>query len=123
DYLKSIINSLPSGQLREDVVIRYYRHEKDGNKVDALKDLGYYIHEKKATETAGLGSNVLIYGENVTTEDIKIVAYTLIDQGLPLKAIYHTQFEWKSTSLEIGTDTLLTEDSILSPQDISNFKK
>ena len=123
NYLNTILEELPPGQLREDIVVRYYRHEKDGNKVYVLRDLGYYIHEKEATETMGLGSNVLIYGDDVPIEDIQIVAYTLLDQGLPLKAIEPTQFDWKSTSLEVGTDTLLLSNSVLTDTDIQNFSK
>lgn len=122
-YLAPKIASLPPGQLREDVVIRYYRHEQDGDKVYTLKGLGYYIHEKEANETAGLGSNVIYYGNDVNQEDIQLVAYSLLESGLPIKAILPTQFSWKSNSLEIGTDTLLVENSTLSQTDIQRFTK
>ncbi|WP_420317537.1 hypothetical protein [Ekhidna sp.] len=122
-YLAPIIANLPSGQLREDLVIRYYRHDQDGDKVFSLKKLGYYIHEKEATETAGLGSNVIYYGDDVSIEDIQIVAYTLIDEGLPLKSIQPTSFNWKSNAIEIGTDPDLDNYSNLTAEDISNFRK
>lgn len=122
-YLAPKIANLPPGQLREDVVIRYYRHDQDGDKVYVLKELGYYIHEKEASETAGLGSNVLYYGEDVKIEDIQIVAFTLLEKGLPIKAIVPTQFSWKSNSIEIGTDTLLLKDANLSQTDIESFSK
>lgn len=123
NYLAPIIASLPTGQLREDVVIRYYRHEKDGEKVYSLRKIGFYIHEKEATETAGLGSNVLYYGDDVNVEDIQIVAYTLLEEGLPLKSILPTQFSWKSTSIEVGTDTLLLDSPALTELDVQNFSK
>lgn len=123
NYLAVKIANLPSGQLREDVVIRYYKHEKDGNKVYPLKKLGYYIHEKKAEETQGLGSNVLYYGQDVNIEDIQIVAFTLLANGLPIKSIERSQFEWKSNAIEIGTDTLLLDAANLTDQDIANFSK
>lgn len=123
NYLAPKLAGLPPGQLREDVVIRYYRHDKDGDKIYSLRDLGYYIHEKEATETAGLGSNVLYYGSEVAVEDIQIVAYTLLEVGLPLKSIQPTQFKWKSTSLEVGTDTLLLNDATLTDAEIKNFNK
>lgn len=123
NYLKPKIDNLPPGQLREDVVIRYYRHDQDGDKVFKLRDLGYYIHEKEATETAGLGSNVLYYGQDVNVEDIQIVAYTLLDAGLPLKSIEPTQYSWKSNAIEIGTDTLLLDNSTISDADIKDFNK
>lgn len=122
-YLAPKIANLPPGQLREDVVIRYYRHKKDEDKVFSLKELGYYIHEKEATETAGLGSNVIYYGEGVNIEDIQIVAYSLLEAGIPIKAISQTQFTWKVNSIEIGTDTLLLEVANLTEQEIKNFVK
>lgn len=122
-YLAPKIANLPPGQLREDVVVRYYRHDQDGDKVYVLKELGYYIHEKEANETAGLGSNVLYYGNEVNLEDIQIIAYTLLEKGLPIKALYPTQYSWKSNSIEIGTDTLLLSNAILSKSDIQNFSK
>ena len=123
NYLKPKIDNLPPGQLREDVVIRYYRHGQDGDNVFRLKDLGYYIHEKEATETVGLGSNVLYYGEDVNVEDIQIVAYILLEGGLPLKSIEPTQYSWKSNAIEIGTDTLLLNKAAISGDDIKNFNK
>ncbi|WP_425393033.1 hypothetical protein [Ekhidna sp.] len=122
-YLAPIISKLPQGQLREDVVIRYYRHDQDGEKVYALKDLGYYIHEKEATETAGLGSNVIYYGSDVAVEDIKIVAFTLQSQGIPIKSIKPTSFGWKSNAIEIGTDPDLIDSVNLTVLDIQNFSK
>lgn len=122
-YLAPKIANLPPGQLREDVVIRYYRHDQDGDKIYSLKDLGYYIHEKEANETAGLGSNILYYGTGVNIEDIQIVAYALLEKGLPIKSIEPTQFSWKSNSIEIGTDSLLIENTTLSQADIQNFSK
>ena len=123
NYLAPIIAKLPAGQLREDVVIRYYRHDQDGDKVYSLKELGYYIHEKEANETAGLGSNVLYYGNDVKIEDIKIVALTLLEKGIPLKSLEPTRFDWKSNSIEIGTDPDLVDSGNLSPTQIVNFSK
>ena len=122
-YLAPIIAGLPQGQLREDVVIRYYRHEQDGDKVYSLKNLGYYIHEKEATETVGLGSNVLYYGDDVNVEDIRIVAYQLLETGMSIKAIAPSQFKWKANSIEIGTDTLLLNNRDISELYIGGFEK
>ncbi len=123
NYLTPIVATLSPGQLRQDVIVRYYKHEKDGDIVYWLKNLSYYIHEREATETTGLKSNILYYGDHVAVEDIKIVAYTLMDQGLSLKAIENSQFGWKSTALEIGTDTLLLDNKTLTIEDIQSFKK
>jgi len=122
-YLAPKIANLPPGQLREDVVIRYYRHDQDGDKVYALKKLGYYLHEKEAIETAGLGSNVMYYGNDVNIEDIQIVAYTLLAEGLPIKSIEPTRFAWKSNAIEIGTNPDMLEAPGLSIDDVRRFRK
>lgn len=123
NYLAPIVSKLPPGQLREDVVIRYYRHDKDEEKVYSLKNLGYYIHEKEATETAGLGSNVIYYGEDVNLKDIQIVALTLLEKGIPLKSIQRSRYDWKSNSIEIGTDPLLSDKSAITLDYIYSFAK
>lgn len=122
-YLAPIVSKLPSGQLREDVVIRYYRHDKDEEKVSNLKELGYYIHEKEATETLGLGSNVIYYGEDVNIKDIQIVALSLLEKGIPLKSIQRSRYDWKSNSIEIGTDPNLIDKSAITEDYIMHFNK
>lgn len=121
NYLSIKNASLQDGRSREDVVIRYYKHEKDESKVYALKKLRYYIHEKPATETKGLGSNVIYYGDQVKVEDIQIVAFTLLENGIPLKSIERSKFDWKSNAIEIGTDSVLIGTANLSKSDIQNF--
>lgn len=122
-YLAPKIANLPPGHLREDVVIRYYRHDQDEDKVYSLKELGYYIHEKEAIETTGLGSNVMYYGDDVKLEDIQIVAYSLLSKGLPIKSIEPTRFSWKSNAIEIGTNPDLLEAPNLTNEDVRQFKK
>lgn len=123
NYLSIKNAGLEEGRSREDVVIRYYRHDKDGDKVDKLRTLRYYIHEKQATETRGLGSNMIYYGKNVAIEDIQVVAFTLLKSGIPLKSIAPTSYEWKANAIEIGTDSDLLEAKNLTEQDIKDFKK
>lgn len=120
-YLQPILDNLPPDGLRKDIFIRYYRHNEDGIGVYKLEEIGYYMHQKPATETAGLGSNIIYYGAEVPLEDIQIVALTLLKEGIPLKSIQHTRFEWKSSAIEIGTDTALIDEPDLSIQDIQNF--
>lgn len=121
-YLAPILARLPANRSRGDIIIRYYRHLKDGDGVYALKELGYYIHEKIATETKGLGSNVLYYGDHIRLEDIQIVAYTLKANGIPLKAIMHTKYAWKADAIEIGTDSTLLSHDIISDEAIMGFE-
>ncbi len=122
-YLKPLLSELPPDGLRKDIFIRYYRHNKDGIGVYKLEEMGYYMHQKPATETAGLGSNVIYYGDDVPLEDIQIVALTLLKEGIPLKSIQHTKFEWKSSAIEIGTDTALIEEPNMTLANIKEFDK
>ncbi|MFK7952086.1 MAG: hypothetical protein AB8B73_04515 [Ekhidna sp.] len=121
NYISIKNAALEEGRSREDVVIRYYKHEKDGDKVYALKDLKYYLHEKPATETKGLGSNVIYYGDEVNKEDIQVVAFILLENGIPLKSIERSKYDWKSNSIEIGTDSLLIEQNNLTKKDIRDL--
>ena len=122
-YLNPILEKLPPDGLRKDIFIRYYRHNEDGIGVYKLEEMGYYMHQKPATETAGLGSNIIYYGDDVPLEDIQLVALTLIEEGIPLKMIKHTKFEWKSSAIEIGTDSSIQDQPNLSLQDILDFDK
>lgn len=122
-YLSGILENLPSDGLRKDIFIRYYRHNKDGIGVYKLQEIGYYIHQKPATETAGLGSNIIYYGDEVPVEDIQIVALTLVKEGIPLKSIQHTKFEWKSSAIEIGTDIELIDAADITIKEIKEFER
>lgn len=121
NYLSIKNAGLQEGRSREDVVIRYYKHEKDENKVYALKKLRYYLHEKPAIETKGLGSNVLYYGNEVKLEDIQVVAYVLLENGIPLKSIERSKYDWKSNAIEIGTDPELIGTENITKDKIRNF--
>ncbi len=94
-------------ETRTDLVIRYYRKEKDKNMVNSLKSLGFYIHERPtAPKLKDLYSNTIYYGDSVRREDILITAYQLKSAGMKLQAVEHSQFgdNWKSHSIELGTD-------------------
>jgi flagellar basal body-associated protein FliL len=126
DYKKDVLNQLPKNKARTDIVIRYYRHLPDGNSAYALENLGYYIHERPITPgLENYQSNAMYYGDSVKLSDIQIVAHTLLKEGLPIKVIEHSKFgsSWKSKSIEIGTDTALTNLQTLRITDIQNFKR
>ena len=71
-----------------------------------------------------VGSNIIYYGDDVPLEDIQIVALTLLKEQIPLKMIKHTKFEWKSSAIEIGTDTSISNDQPnISIKEILDFDK
>ncbi len=107
-YKRDIQDKLDKNKARQDIVIRYYHHEPDGNSAYALSKLGYYIHEREVDpEYANYQSNAIFYGDSVLLRDVQVVAYTLLKEGLPIKIIKPSKFHdsWKAHSIEIGTDT------------------
>jgi len=94
------------------VVIRYYRKPIDMDKVDSLKSIGFYIHERPTKrELTSFYTNTIYYGDSVRREDILVVAYQLRMAGIKLQAIEHSRFgdNWKSHSIELGTDTTVLD--------------
>ena len=125
-YKAEVLSRLSLGAKRMDVLVRYYPHEPDGEAVYNLRSLGYYLHERPTQpEVSDKPSNSLYYGDNVPLKDIQLVAITLLDTGIPLKQIKESRFhaDWKSNSLEIGTDTSATPLPVLSKQNIRLFTK
>ncbi|MEL6559962.1 MAG: hypothetical protein AAFQ94_17365 [Bacteroidota bacterium] len=97
-----------SGQ--HDVVIRYYRKPKDENRIDSLRVLGFYIHERPTKkQLQQFHTNTIYYGDSVRREDVMVVAYQLKMAGFKLQAVEHSRFgdNWKSHSIELGTDTTM----------------
>lgn len=93
-----------------DVVIRYYRKPKDKNRIDSLRKLGFYIHERPTKkQLQEFETNTIYYGDSVRREDVMVVAYQLKMAGFGLRAIEHSRFgdNWKSHSIELGTDTTI----------------
>lgn len=111
---------------RKDIVIRYYRHKPDGKSAYELEKLGYYIHERPVDQKfEKYQSNAIFYGDSVQLQDIQIVAYTLLKEGLPIKEIKPSKFgdSWKSKSIEIGTDTTLFTQPTLKIEAIQKFNR
>lgn len=112
-------------EFRKDVVIRYYVKEDDGDAVFSLRQFGYYIHERPTSERFSmLPSNALYFGSQVNVEDIKMVAYSLMSQGVALKVIEPSQFsnDWKANSIEIGADDRILDEPNLTLAQLRKFK-
>ncbi|MEQ9299915.1 MAG: hypothetical protein RIF33_15175 [Cyclobacteriaceae bacterium] len=110
---------------RTDVVIRYYAKEKDGDKIFRLRALGFYVHERPTSEKFDqYASNAIYYGDKVSLEDIKMVAYTLMRQGVDIKTIEPSQFfsDWKAHSIEIGADDTMQDAPSLTLGDIRQLR-
>lgn len=123
-YQASVLDRLGRSKHRTDIIIRYYTHAPDGERVYALQKLGFYIHERPVKDQLDdYESNAIFYGDEVTKEDLQMVAYTLLQQGMPIKQITQSQFHdsWKSSSIEIGTDTTVTNKAIYTIDQIERL--
>lgn len=98
---------------RTDIVIRYYKKEKDGDRVFKLRDLGFYIHERPAeNDFEEYASNAIFYGDSVKQKDLLLIAYQLMQNGIKLQSMTLSKYHdaWKAHSVEIGTDTTALKD-------------
>ena len=107
-YKLSTLSKIKKPDSRTDLVIRYYKKASDENKAYALKEFGFYLHERPAEQIyANFDSNAIFYGDSVSYSDIQLIAYVLINAGMDLKQIALSKYHdtWKAHSVEIGTDT------------------
>lgn len=127
DYLQEIIKNIPPGKSRTDLVVRYYKRSGDNNSgIYELQEMRYYIHERNVDgETEYYPNNFISYGKNINKEDLQIVAYTLLKNGIPIKSIQPSKYgaDWKANSIEIGNDASLDEENVLSLKDVRAFVK
>lgn len=110
NLLKQYTSETKDLSSKHDVVIRYYRKPKDENRIDSLRRLGFYIHERPVKkQLQEFHTNTIYYGDSVRREDVMVVAYQLKMAGFKLQAIEHSRFgdNWKSHSIELGTDTTM----------------
>ncbi|MFT5640216.1 MAG: hypothetical protein ACI9A7_000313 [Cyclobacteriaceae bacterium] len=124
DYKDKIITQLPIGKSRSDLIIRYYKHPKDGDRIKTLKTLRVYIHERPINKVMlPYESNAVFYGDSVATDDLQLTIYKLVNAGFPIKKVslsaYHDS--WKTQAIEIGTDTTIMDRAILSLDEISSL--
>lgn len=132
DYLNELIQAyrkdvLSKRKYRNDVVVRYYRHEPDGDKVKVLSEYGFYIHERPIPDEKRFqefGSNVIYYGHDFPESDLKFIAAMLVSNGMEIKSIQpFKDFDgWKHKSVEIGANSRLDKKKSLTLTDIRNFR-
>ena len=124
NYKNGKINNLGPNQLRSDVLIQYYNRKENTKQSITLTQLGFEIHNKYTNNSKEV-ANILRFGEDVVLEDIQLVAYILLKQGVPLKQMvpssYHS--DWKPYAIEIGVDPLIEEQPILTFRKIRDFER
>ncbi|MEQ6119328.1 hypothetical protein [Reichenbachiella sp. MALMAid0571] len=126
NYKSSVLSKLNKPESRSDVVVRYYTKPKDKDRVYSLRKYGFYIHERKTDSVfADFPSNSLYYGDDISNDDIQLIAYTLIQAGVDLKRIVPSKLhdDWKANSVEIGSDSLALKMPSLEISDLrKNWK-
>ena len=124
NYKNTKINNLRPNQLRSDVLVQYYNRKDKVKQPMTLTQLGFKVHNKYTNNSKEV-ANVLRFGEDVLLEDIQIVAYVLLSQGIPLRQIvpssYHS--DWKPYAIEIGVDALIEKFPVLTFKKIRNFER
>ena len=124
NYKNTKINNLRPNQLRSDVLVQYYNRKDKVKQPMTLTQLGFKVHNKYTNNSKEV-ANVLRFGEDVSLEDIQIVAYVLLSQGIPLRQIvpssYHS--DWKPHAIEIGVDALIEKFPVLTFKKIRNFER
>ncbi|MEO9965861.1 MAG: hypothetical protein ABJF11_08740 [Reichenbachiella sp.] len=123
NYMAQRTKSSPKQQARTDLVIRYYKKKKDGDRIYKLRELGFYIHERQAVDDFdGYASNAIFYGDSVSKDDLMIIAYHLKQNKVDLQSIKLSKFHdaWKAHSVEIGTDTTALDNAAFT---LANLRK
>lgn len=121
NYKGTVLSKLKKRDSRTDIVIRYYSKLKDNGLIYGLRKYGFYIHERPSDPSyENSRSNALYFGDDVKNEDIQLVSYLLLEAGVELKKILPSKLhdDWKSNSIEIGTDTLYQDLPTLQLNDI-----
>ena len=124
NYKNGKINKLGPNELRSDVLIQYYNRKENTKQSTTLTQLGFKIHNKYTNNSKEV-ANILRFGEDVVLEDIQLVAYILLKQGVPLKQIVPSSYQsdWKPYAIEIGVDPLIDERPVLTYRKIRNFER
>jgi hypothetical protein len=130
-YLEDLIKEykrtvLSQRKYRNDVVVRYYRHEPDGDQVKVLSEYGFYIHERPIPDEKrfkNFGSNVIYYGHDFPESDLKLIAALLISQGMEIKSIqpFKDFNGWKHKSIEIGANSRIDAKRPMTINDVKNL--
>lgn len=127
DYFDNLIeeykaNVLSKKKYRNDVVVRYYKHEQDGEKAEVLVDYGFYLHKRPVEESKfkSLKTNVIYFGQDFPKSDLELITYLLVKSGLEIKEVkpFKDYDGWKHNAIEIGCDPKLSKKSTISDDQI-----
>lgn len=84
---RQLVASSATHVQNRDIVIQYFPKDVDKEKVEAaLRELGFQIQAGRAN-LPGMQTNAIWFGESVSVDAVKLVAYTLIRAGIKIRSI------------------------------------
>lgn len=116
-------NNLTSSQdnlRRNKITIQYFPKDVDKDRVEiALKELGFRLAEG-STRVPNIATNAIWFGTNVKTEDVKLVAYTLIRAGIRIKIIrpFRNPHGYRASLVQVGADAVYVNSKSLTVEQI-----
>lgn len=124
---KKLISKLPNkATLKPEVTtVKYYPKNVDSSVIqDSLSKLGLKLETGQSPDP-NIPTNSIRFGSQVTLEDVKLVAYTLIRAGVELKAIrpFVKPDDPKSLLIQVGADKTLNTRPPLTVEDIRKAPK
>lgn len=109
---------------RQQVTVRYFPKDVDRRIVEAaLRELGFNLTRGQAN-LPDLPTNAIWFGDDVSIEDVKLVAYTLIRAGVEIKAIRPFRNpDGKSRQIQVGSDEDYLSREPLSVEEIEQAQR
>lgn len=120
---RNILSELDSVK-QKDITVQYFPKNVDGDKViKAIEELGYKV-EIGNTQIRDVETNAIWFGSNVKTDDVKLVALTLVRAGVKIKVIRPFRSSGQRNNLiQIGADALYENKNSLTVNEIVKTSK
>lgn len=123
---QNVINKLDDATLvrRKSIRLEYFPKDIDGKIVsNNIEKLGFSTIIRPA-KIPDLPSNAIWFGNEVEIEDVKQLAYVLIQAGVEIKSVrlFRNPEGVKSKLIQIGADRTQIKDSPLTVEQIKNAK-
>jgi len=117
---------LSQTEYRNDVVVRYYKHLRDSGRAEVLVPYGFYLHVRPVDSSGYVTNicNMINYGQDFPVQDIKLIAYLLLENGMPIKRVVPFKYfdGWKHKSIEIWADPSLENAPPLSLEELRSLE-
>ena len=104
----------------QQTTIRYYPKNVDKNKIRNALQVSGFNFEDGTPSLPNDETNAIWFGKNVSLDDVKFVAYTLIRAGVEVKTIKpFSSLNRKQNTIEIGTDRSFSGKNPITVTEIS----